>query len=154
MLKIAFQNYVAFSGGNLNITSLIPVLLETVKTVFVVQQKLISGSNFHVSVLHYLILEQENQLSKIFIDSTICCRQLQLYRHHSFLAGTVDKMEANFCRLFVGVSMEPTYLYEKICLSTSSFIIRDMTVASRNNNSISTTAEHGNFDVDLSEVWD
>lgn len=38
-------------------------------------------------------------------------------------------MEANFCRLLVGVSTEPTYLYGNIYLSTSSFIVRDMTVA-------------------------
>lgn len=62
-------------------------------------------------------------------------------------------MEANFCRLLVGVSIEPTYLYGKTHLGTSSFIIGDMTVGNRNNNSISTTAEHGNFAIDLSEVW-
>lgn len=101
--------------------------------VFVVQQKLISSSNFHVSILCYLILEKENQSqsSRILTDFTIYCRQLQLYRHYSYLAGSCqkDKMEANFCRLLVGVSIEPTYLYGNIYLSTSSFIVRDMTVA-------------------------
>ena len=135
-------------------TSLIPVLLEIVKMVFVVEQKLISSSIFHVSILRYLILQKENQSNKIFSDFTIYCRQLQLYRHYSFLAGTCqkDKMEANFCRLLVGVSIEPTYLYGKIYLCTSSFIIRDMTLGNRNNNSISTTAEHGNFAIDLNEL--